>query len=129
MALNPAQRSATLRSMRAWTFPLPMMLAALLPLHINAQLWLGIERQPDQTFRLTVFDDAPVKIHTFIEFSTNGVWYPAYFTSSNSNNALVYTAANAGGVRLFKAARGVTIANEVKASWDRLGVTNYVFDY
>lgn len=107
-----------------------MTLAVLLSLQINAQdLRLAIERQADQTFTLSVLNPASPKQHTFVEFSTNGVWYPAYFTGSNSPNALLYTATNAGGNRLFRAAQEPIMANEVKASWDWLGVTNYVFDF
>ena len=110
--------------------PIPMMLAVLLSHGMNAQgLRTAIESQADQTFRLTVLNPAAPNQHTFIEFSTNGIWYPAYFTSSNSNNALVYSATNAGGMRLFRAVQGTALANQVKASWERLGVTNYVFDY
>lgn len=32
-------------------------------------------------------------------------------------------------MRLFRAVQGTALANQVKASWERLGVTNYVFDY
>jgi hypothetical protein len=89
---------------------------------------LALERAVDQTLSLTL-DAGALNGHTFIEFSTNNAWFPAYFTSSNSTAALAYTVTNVGMIRLFRATQAQTIADQVKASWLRLGVTNYVFHY
>jgi hypothetical protein len=97
---------------------------------IQAQeLRLALERDDNQIFRLSVVTAVASNLHTFVEFSTNGVWYPAYFTSSNSTGPFVYTVTNAGRFKLFRAVQEPTIAHQVKASWERLGVTNYVFQY
>ena len=93
------------------------------------ELRLAFQKEHDQTLTLSVVNRVASNGHTFIEFSTNGVWYPAYFISSNSIAASVFTVTNTGAVKMFRAVQAATIANHVKASWDRLGVTNYVFTY
>ena len=93
------------------------------------ELGIAIQRTANQTFGLSVVNPVPSTGHTFFEFLTNGVWHPAYFTSSNSVSPPIHTVTNAGGMRLFRALRGPTIAQADKASWQRLGVTNYVFDF
>jgi hypothetical protein len=97
---------------------------------IQAQeLQLTFENEDTQKFTLSIVNPVASNGHTFIEFSMNGVWSPAYFASSNSPSSLIYTVTNTGGIRLFRAVQDPTIANQVKASWERLGVTNYVFRY
>ena len=115
--------------MRGLAITLSLMMTCFWVRVEGQELRLEIERDADETITLSVLDAGVLEGHTFIEFSTNGVWFPAYFTSSNSTDALVYTHTNTGGIRLFKATRGQTIATQVKASWERLGVTNYVFHY
>jgi hypothetical protein len=97
---------------------------------IQAQeLELAIQRNADQTFTLSVLNAHLLREHTFIEFSTNGVWFPAYFASSNSIQRMVYNMAEPRAVRIFRAVHSQTMASQVKASWERLGATNYVFHY
>lgn len=116
--------------MRGLAITLSFLLIIFLPARVEARdLRLTIQQDDRQTVTLSCLDVGVLKGDTFIEFSTNRLWFPAYFTSSNSTDALVYTLTNTGGIRLFRATRGQTIANQVKASWQRLGVTNYVFHY
>ena len=115
--------------MRASILTVLLLIAIVRPARAEApQLQLAIEPQANQAFTLSVRNASP-KAHTFIEFSTNGIWYPAYFTACNINNALLYSAPNTGGIRLFRALQASTIAEQVKASWQRLGVTNYMFQF
>jgi hypothetical protein len=117
-------------SMRGLATTLSLLLIIFLSAGVEAQdLRLTIQQEGDQTFTLSCLDVGVLNGHTFIEFSTNRLWFPAFFTSSNSTDALVYPITNTGRIRLFRATQGQTIANQVKASWQRLGVTNYVFHY
>src|SRR5687768_2679732 len=93
------------------------------------QLSLVLQRQNNQTFTLLVIDRFQTNGHTFVEFSTNGVWYPAFFINSEVPGTPSFTVTNTGAVKMFRATQAPAIANRVKASWQRLGVTNYVFRY
>ena len=68
----------------------------------------------------------------------NYLWDDAKAASLDPVGRLVYRSnllgsdqriTNTGGARLFRALQGVALARMVTASWDRLGVTNYVFHY
>src|SRR5688500_17267214 len=91
-------------------------------------LRLNIQRQANPSLLLSV-DPVERRGHTFIEFSTNRLWFPAFFTASNSTEGLAYNMTNLRGARIYRARQGPVIAQTVKESWQRLGVTNYVFDY
>lgn len=96
---------------------------------LNAQeLNLFLHVQSNQTLSLSVSAPEPTNGHTFIEFSTNGVWYPAFSMSSNVTGAS-FAVTNVGAVKIFRAIQAPIIANRVKASWQRLGITSYVFKY
>jgi hypothetical protein len=92
-------------------------------------LRLGIQRHADGRVTVSAVEGGGATGHTFVEFATNGVWVPAYFVSSNSVQARAFTLTNSGGMRLFRATQGAAMARRVKESWQRLGVTNYVFHY
>lgn len=116
------------RGMRGLAGTITFLLISLLPDRVEAQeLELEIQRGANGTFTLSRNDG--LGEHTFIEFSTNGVWVPAYYASSNSFSGRFYTITNTGGTRLFRALQGESIASQVQASWERLGVTNYVFHF
>ncbi len=94
------------------------------------ELQLGIQPTTNGTFALYRINFGEPKGHTFIEFSTNGVsWFPAYYVNSNSFEGGSYSITNIGSARLFRAMQGEAVARDVAASWQRLGVTNYVFRY
>lgn len=95
----------------------------------GTDLQLTLQRDAGQGLTLSITSGPPAQGHTFIEFSTNTVWVPAYFSSSNSTDAFVYSVTNTGVARLFRATRHDSVAELVKASWQRLGVTNYRFHY
>jgi hypothetical protein len=115
--------------MRRWAVALALVLIWFSVRVEGQELRLGIQRNADNTVTVTVLDTGGLKGHTFIEASTNDVWFPAYFSSSNSTEAVAYRVTNTGAMRLFRGARGESMARQVKASWERLGVTNYVFRY